>query len=383
MSRPGDNGAGRAMKCAEAAPLLPFYACDELEAQERERVAGHVAACAGCAAQLVEERALLDALAGMPQPADRLNPSDLLLSQCRSELAESLDDLAAPPETVRWQPFGWLRRLIVFRPAWSAAALLLLGIVVGTQAPDLLRTGGTPHPGRIVRATPRLSDEQLSKMAVAGINFAPSPDAAPGTVQLQLRAEEPLVLSGSIEDADVRRVLTYVVENGQRFDAGVRLDCLDALKAHSGDADVRRSLQAAARRDANPAVRLKALDALRPAVDDAEVRETLLDALENDQNPGVRVEAVNLLAGSLQTQEEEFAALPVPPSPPAPPRALPPPKPPVPSGASPVIAAPLPVDPSVARVLRALEELARKDPNRYVRLRSAAALRQIGPRETH
>ena len=38
-------------------------------------------------------------------------------------------------------------------------------------------------------------------------------------------------------------------------------------------------------------------------------------------------------------------------------------------------------DQSVERVVRALEQMQRRDPSRYVRLRSAAALRQIGPRE--
>jgi hypothetical protein len=38
-------------------------------------------------------------------------------------------------------------------------------------------------------------------------------------------------------------------------------------------------------------------------------------------------------------------------------------------------------DESVDRVVRALQQLQRRDPSRYVRLRSAAALRQIGPRE--
>jgi hypothetical protein len=40
-----------------------------------------------------------------------------------------------------------------------------------------------------------------------------------------------------------------------------------------------------------------------------------------------------------------------------------------------------PLDPSMEHVVRTLQELQRSDPNRYVRLRSAAALRQIGPRE--
>jgi hypothetical protein len=90
--------------------------------------------------------------------------------------------------------------------------------------------------------------------------------------------------------------------------------------------------------------------------------------LEHDGNPGVRVEAVNLLVHSLDHEPSDFPALaPVVPEPPS---ATPP-------------AAPRAdvTDPSVERVVRVLEQLQRRDPNRYVRLRSAAALRQIGPRE--
>src|ERR1700692_2930925 len=77
----------------------------------------------------------------------------------------------------------------------------------------------------------------------------PAPDAAPGTLQVQVRTEQPVVVVGSVDDADVRRVLTYVVANGERFDPGVRLDCLDALKARSDDEQVRRALVVAARKD--------------------------------------------------------------------------------------------------------------------------------------
>ncbi len=164
------------------------------------------------------------------------------------------------------------------------------------------------------------------------------------------------MLSGSVDDTDVRRVLTYVVANGERFDPGVRLDCLDALKSRSGDKEVRHALLAAARKDHNAAVRMKALEALRDSPGDDSVRDMLLDALEHDANPGVRVEAVNLLVRSL-----EGADL---------------------SGSEPgVDASQIPPDPSVDRVIRALEGLQHRDPNAYVRLRSAAALRQIGPRE--
>ena len=183
---------------------------------------------------------------------------------------------------------------------------------------------------------------------------------------MQLRAEQPVTLSGSLDDADVRRVLTYVVRNSERFDAGVRLDCLDALKSRIRDVEIRSALLDAARHDQNPAVRMKALEALRDVVGERDVRDALLESLNRDSNPGVRVEAVNLLVRSL-----ELESLPQMPE--------------APDSDMPMIAPNAPAlaltgaDPSVRRVVRALEGLQHSDPNRYVRLRSAAALRQIGP----
>jgi HEAT repeat protein len=177
-----------------------------------------------------------------------------------------------------------------------------------------------------------------------------------------------MVLSGDPDDSNMRRVLTYVLENGERFDAGVRLDCLDALKGGVRDQQVRRALIMAVHQDPNPAVRMKALESLRDAAADDGVRQALLQALEHDGNPGVRVEAVNLLVHSLDQDPSDFPAFaPVAPEPPA--------------VAPSVAPRNVVTDPSVERVVRVLEQLQRRDPNRYVRLRSAAALRQIGPRE--
>ena len=355
-------------RCAAVAPLLVFYACDEVEPQEREEIDAHLAVCPTCAQQLGEESVFQMACCGASQPADELDPTGALLAQCRSELSERLDDLQTPPVREHWVPFGWVRRWMALRPAWSAAGLILAGVAVGTQVTPWLslRSGGNT-PGDAgeqavnVMAVPRLTDDDLSKMAVAGINFAPAPDAAPGTLQVQVRTEQPLMVIGNVDDADIRRVLTYVVANGERFDPGVRLDCLDALKARSDDAQVKRALVTAARKDQNAAVRLKALEALRDSTGEDSVRETLLEALRHDANPGVRVEAVNLLVRSLEGESSDA------------------------SGAQSELpgteVAGLGGDSSVERVVRALEDLERRDPNRYVRLRSAAALRQIGSRD--
>jgi hypothetical protein len=356
----------KSVSCKDVAPILVFYACDEVSEKERKQIEAHVAICTACAAQLAEERDLRKAMVAALQPADELDSSGILLSQCRSELAEALDDLSAPPIQEHWRPFGWLRRWMALRPAWSGALLVLFGIVVGTQVVPWMqnRNGGDANGQAMnVTAKPPLTPDQLSRMTFSGINFSPSSGSGAPNVQVHLNAEQPIVLSGSAEDSDMRGVLTYVVENGERFDAGVRLDCLEALKAASRDQQVRRALIAAARKDQNPAVRMKALESLRDAAADDDVRQALLDALEHDANPGVRVEAVNVLVGSLHHGDAVETA-------------------PEPDDAAQLVKPLRPeLDSSVERVVRVLEQLQRRDPSRYVRLRSAAALRQIGPRE--
>ncbi|PYT67587.1 MAG: hypothetical protein DMG42_26445 [Acidobacteria bacterium] len=296
--------------CKDIAPLLVFYVCEEVSEDERESIRMHLANCRACSEQLAEEKAFHATLLSAPQSADELDGSGILLSQCRSELEEALDDLSAPPLQEHWRPFGWLRGWMALRPVWSGALLVLVGGLAGVQlVPWLEHNSGNTGQA----------------------------------------------------DSNVRQVLTYMVENSERFDAGVRLDCLDALKAVVRDQQVRLALLNAARKDQNPAVRMKALEALRDTAGEDDVRQVLVDALEHDSNPGVRVEAVNLLVGSLDNRPADADAAPETPE-----------------------AAPAPApgeDASFEHVVRVLQELQRRDPNPYVRLRSAAALRQIGPRE--
>ena len=359
------------LSCKDVGPLLVFYVCEEVSEKERKQIEAHLAGCTVCSAQVVEERGLQEAMIAAPQPADELDSAGILLARCRSELAETLDDLSAPPVRESWRPFGWLRRWMVLRPVRSGAALVFFGVLFGTQLIPWLQSinpNNTSGQAVNVMAGAPLTKDQLDKMAVAGVNFSPSSDAGPPNVQLRLSAEQPMILTGRVDDGDMRTVLTYVVENGERFDAGVRIDCLDALKAGVRDLQIRQALMAAARKDQNPAVRMKALESLRDAATDDAVRQVLLESLEQDVNPGVRVVAVNLLVRSLgHTPSDTPVLAPEPPE--------------MPDLSPSVQSAPLVNDPSVQRVIRVLEQLQHRDPSRYVRLRSAAALRQIGPRE--
>jgi hypothetical protein len=359
--------------CTEISLLFVFYLCNEVDNEERARIEEHLAKCEVCRTQLAEERSFQNAMGEMTQAADELDTAGVLLSQCRSELAEKLDDLARPRVKETPLRFMWLRRWLIVHPAWSGAVLVVLGLFLGVQSTQWFAGRNANNAlGQVidVRAGLPITDDQLSKMAVAGINFTPSPSADKQNVRLQLSAEQPVVLTGNLDDTDVRRVLTYVVANGERFDPGVRLDCLEALKARARDAAVRNALLAAARKDQNPAVRLKALEALGETSPDQAVRETLLQALQYDTNPGVRVEAVNLLVRSLQNSQEALATMP----------SLPETHMVTPSHTPEAMlsrAAGSPADESMANVIHTLEDLQRKDPSRYVRLQSAAALRQI------
>lgn len=348
-------------RCEDVAPLLVFYTCDELTAEEREGIVTHLATCAECSAQLSEEDALRQSIESAPQTADKFDSSGVLLSQCRSELSEALDELSAPKaDEERWQFFAWARKWMALRPGWSAAALVLVGAIVGTQAGVWIPSNTVGNPVNVLAAS-KIPEDKLDKVEISNVNFSHST----GKVQVQLQAEQPMTLSSDEDPADTRRVLTFVVSNGDRFDADIRLNCVEALRAAAAtDEPTRTALLAAARKDQNAAVRLKALDALRDMVALASVRDALLDRLEHDPNPGVRVEAVNLLVRSIESADEapeapEFANSDL---------GLP--------GVAPLALPPANRD-SEQRILRALDELRQHDSNRYVRLRSAAALRQI------
>jgi hypothetical protein len=176
---------------------------------------------------------------------------------------------------------------------------------------------------------------------VAGISVMPSGGGEPPQVELQMRAQQPFRVQGTVNNDNVKNVLLNILRNNDRFDPDVRLDAVDLLRAKNDDPEVRDVLCHAVHTDPNAAVRLKALEALNGAEPQDLVRKTLLDALVDDRNPGVRVEAINALR-NMAAQGKVVS------------------------------------DDHMIAVLR---DRMQKDPNTYIRLQSAAAIRDLGPRE--
>jgi len=284
-------------------------------------------------------------IATLPQPAEELELAGALLEQCRSELAEALDE-GRDSADARTQGnsngfftrcFAWCRMEMAMHPALGAALFVLVGLGMGRVLPATTNTGqSVAGIGPVsMTVTPRMSDQELQNVAtVTGIYSVPDADTGTQNIELHLRTMKPVIVN---DDNDVIRVLSFVIQNGQRFDSDVRQDSVDVLRSRVEDADVRRVLCAASRHDANPGVRLRALESLRGYEQDAAVRDTLLDALLHDTNPGIRNEAIN---------EIRTIAL---------------------SGNA----------GSDSRVAKVLRDLSEHDASSYIRLQAAAAVRQL------
>jgi HEAT repeat protein/putative zinc finger protein len=325
--------------------MLALHAANELNPAEQAEVAEHLAQCTSCTNSLKREREILALIA-----EHRREPDAALLASCRAGLEDALDQQEERGSLrgliARIVPGGW----IAPRPAWSAALLLVLGFSIGMLGPRLLRqpvvAGNSNVPARESAPDSRSADPSRSPIdihsaQVAGINVIPASDNQPPQVELQVRSQQPFKVQGTVNNEDVKSLLINVLRNNDRFDPDVRLDAVDLLRARNNDAEVRSALCHAVHTDNNAAVRLKALEALNGAEPQDLIRQTLLDALVDDKNPGVRVEAINALRGMAAKGQV------------------------------------VPDD----HMLAVLRERMRKDPNTYIRLQSAAAIRDLGPRE--
>ncbi|MGC2422382.1 MAG: hypothetical protein WA405_12135, partial [Candidatus Acidiferrales bacterium] len=292
--------------------------CGELDASEQERVAGHVAECAACSAELDREKGLLALLA-----EHRKNPDAPLLAECRANLEDALDR----EEERGWlgrmagAVFGWNRTAkwgvnwLAAGTSWSAAVLLAIGFSVGVLGPRLLRhpvapvshaaksgapettgnlngdtdanadtdsDGGASREASAASSHSVVSALDLPTADLAGINvMQPDGDELP-QVRLQLQAREPVTLEGNVNDDNVEQVLLYMLHDDERFCSGARLDAVDLLRARNNDPKVRTALCHTVHADRDAAVRLKALEALNGSdmQDSDMVLQTVLDALE-------------------------------------------------------------------------------------------------------
>lgn len=113
-----------------------------------------------------------------------------------------------------------------------------------------------------------------------------------GGVRLVVEETRQRTVSGALNDNRIRGLLLAGVQQG---DDGVRVDVMDLLRQEAAEAEVRRAFLRALERDANPGVRLRAIEALQPYGADPAVQGVLARVLLHDENEGVRMHAIDSL----------------------------------------------------------------------------------------
>ncbi len=265
------------MNCDWVQENIPLYLYNELADDARHELEGHVERCPGCAEELKALRVFHGELNGVPQ----LEVTPNLLASARIQLSETL-------ATVR-QRKGWrwvmdpmaLFRQVRFSPALATVIFMVgFGGGIGT----MYRMSASLHGG---------ASAERQEASIAGIRNIVQ---EPGSNQVRIDYERalPETVQGSVNDPQIQALL--VMASRSTANSGLRMDSVDLLRRKPDDPAVRESLVYSLQSDSNPGVRLKAEEALAPMVkQDIRVRNAMLESLLNDNNPGVRAGALKAL----------------------------------------------------------------------------------------
>jgi hypothetical protein len=271
------------MTCEEARKNLPLFLYGELSFDEEELVEVHIDECAGCQRALEREKTMFAAL-----DAVELVPSSDALAESRAELQRRLAGAGQASGLSRMRNSGFWDKIregftihFHFAPGIAqvagAAAMLALGFLTARVAPNSL-LGNWHQAGMVDPATSRVRYVE---------------PVSPGRVQIVLDETRQRVLSGSVDDAAIQRLLLTAAKDSS--DAGLRVESVDLLKNNSQSAEIRKALVYALEHDPNAGVRLKALDGLKQFAEDPDTRKALTQVLLKDDNPGVRTQVIDLL----------------------------------------------------------------------------------------
>lgn len=270
------------MNCEWVQQNVPLYLYNELADDARHEVEQHLMRCPECQGELDAMRDFHSAMSSLPTP----EPSPNLLAAARMRLQEQLEQT----QQVRgWRRFVLdpmaLLRQVHFSPA-LASVIFLVGFAGGIGTMYRLRVDGVPS---VSPATP-----DISRAAVGPVR---SVEVQPGSDQISIKFDRvvPDEVQGPVNDPKIQQLLDYAARSNDN--SGVRLDSVDVLAKKCDDPRLRETMTYSLRYDSNPGVRLKALEALEPYVkEDIRVRNAVLEALLNDSNPGVRSGAIHMLA---------------------------------------------------------------------------------------
>lgn len=266
------------MNCDWVQENIALYLYNELADDARHELEGHVERCPVCSDELKAMRVFHGEMTGLPQ----LEVTPNLLASARIQLSEVLGTVR---QRKGWRlamdPMAWLRQ-VRFSPALAAVIFMVgFGGGIGT----MYHMSASLHGGAFA--------PEQQEASIAGIrNIIQEPGSS--RVRIDYERALPETVQGSVTDPQIQALL--VMASRSTANSGLRMDSVDLLRQKPDDPAVRESLVYSLRSDSNPGVRLKAEEALAPMVkQDIRVRNAMLESLLNDNNPGVRAGALKIL----------------------------------------------------------------------------------------
>jgi hypothetical protein len=269
------------MNCEWVKENVTLYVYDELPDDARHELEQHINRCPGCTAELQSMREFKEDASALPH----LEVTPNLLASVRMDLQEALEGVAPASawRRVFFDPFAWLRQ-VQFSPALATVIFIIgFGGGIGTMYRMGINKPDTTKPQ--VTTT-----SQASISNIVGITQNPN-----GQVQVQYNRTTQDSTTGTLNDQKIQELLLLAARDN--VNSGVRMDSIELLTKQKDESGrIREALVFALRYDTNPGVRLKALEGLAPQVkSDIRVRNAVLESLLNDNQPGVRSGALHAL----------------------------------------------------------------------------------------
>jgi anti-sigma factor RsiW len=295
------NSKGREeIACAAVREQFTLLLYGELSFDQEERVESHLDTCVECRTALEREKALHAAFDSVV-----IEPPVSLLRECREDLQARLMEERAPARAAAQAHSGWWDQLVdalTLRPGFpgmrgwlrpvGALTLVALGFFAARVAP----LAGFGVPG---------SFQAMGLAAPESSRVRNVETAADGQVQIVLDETRPRLISGRLDDQQIRALLLGAAKDPS--DPGLRAETVNILNTDAELPEVRGTLVFVLRNDENEGVRLRAMEGLKAFTREPDVRGALTHVLLSDSDAGLRTQAIDLLtAGSAENLDRQI-----------------------------------------------------------------------------
>lgn len=269
------------MKHTKFKEQLQFYLSDELNMNDKKLLEDHIRSCKECSGELKEYQKLFEEFG---KDATTLVDQNFL-NEARAELRGYLKaqkknklmqrDLFQVISEFFTRPIGF---------AFSGIAFLFMGglisyLIFNANSSEIIEN----------------NLKQPDYLKVQNVNFIDS-DPSDGQVEFTFESVKAERKSGSINDPEIQKLITFAVLNEQN--PGTRLNSINVINANQtmrNDDEIKSTLIAVAKYDDNIGVRLEAVKSLNQLTVDDQIKNTLIYVLLNDTSAGIRIEAINAL----------------------------------------------------------------------------------------